>query len=190
MNINKDWLEDSSLENGKYLNQCLICRELFTGHKRRTHCKECYNMNPQTLPEYIKPGAFVKLRDGSKARIYATDGADPWTVHGAVLKESNWIAIDWAGVEFKPAEKADYDIIGPWTDKLNCDKLWPLLPPWIKYLAMDANNEWYSYSLKPYAGLSSNWFHNSLECSVCYVPKDYAPIYSGDWKDSLVERPQ
>jgi len=24
----------------------------------------------------------------------------------------------------------------------------------------------------------------------CSIPKDYAPIYSGDWKDSLVERPQ
>jgi len=142
-----------------------------------------------TLPEYIKPNTFVKLRDGSKARIYATDGADPWTVHGAVLKESNWIAIDWAGVEFKPAEKADYDIIGPWTDKLNCDKLWPLLPPWIKYLAMDDDSIWNGYSHKPKIGISVYHCTESGH-NYCSIPKEYSPIYSGDWKDSLVERTQ
>ena len=148
-------------------------------------------MNPQTLPEYIKPGAFVKLRDGSKARIYATDGgSSPYNVHGAIWIDDHWDQREWAGYQYTMEPNHNRDIIGQWIDKPNCDKLWPLLPPWIKYLAMDANNEWYSYSLKPYQWQGGNWFHNSLECSVCYVPKDYAPIYSGDWKDSLVERTQ
>jgi len=148
-------------------------------------------MNPPTLPEYIKPNTFVKLRDGSKARIYATDGGPkPYNVHGAIWQETHWNPREWAGCQYTIEPNHYRDIIGPWIDKPNCDKLWPLLPPWIKYLAMDANNEWYSYSLKPYQWQGGNWFHNSLECSVCYVPKDYAPIYSGDWKDSLVERPK
>ena len=36
------------------------------------------------IPDYITPGAIVRLRDGSKARIYATDGGSPWNVHGAL----------------------------------------------------------------------------------------------------------
>jgi len=145
-------------------------------------------MNPPTLPEYIKPGTFVKLRDGSKGEIYSINNALPYPIHGRTL--SNMRAATWTNNLYiwASAEESQQDIIGPWIDKPDCSALWPLLPPWIKYLAMDANNEWYSYSLKPYQG--GNWFHDSLECSVCYVPKDYAPIYSGDWKDSLVERPQ
>lgn len=37
----KDWTEDAAHENGNYKNICLICKELFTGHKRRMICKEC-----------------------------------------------------------------------------------------------------------------------------------------------------
>jgi len=92
-------------------------------------------------------------------------------------------------VEFKPAEKADYDIIGPWTDKLNCDKLWPLLPPWIKYLAMDDDSIWNGYSHKPKIGISVYHCTESGH-NYCSIPKEYSPIYSGDWKDSLVERTQ
>ena len=193
MNINKDWIEDPSLENGKYLNQCLSCRELFIGHKRRVYCKECNNMNPQTIPDYIKPGAFVKLRDGSKARIYAVDGTGYNTVHGAATVKEDYQAMNWnkhGNYQFGIVDSV-YDIIGPWIDKPDCSNLWPLLPPWIKWLAMRDTGEWRGYTYKPV--MKSAYWDGSVPDSWKWyitIPKDYAPIYSGDWKDSLVERPQ
>ena len=145
-------------------------------------------MNPQTLPEYVKPGAFVKLRDESKARIYATDGGpSPYNVHGAIWIDNHWNQREWADCQYTMEPNHDRDIIGPWTDKPNCDKLWPLLPPWIKYLAQDYNGDWYASLDKP--ELKENYW---LACpgKFIVIPKEYAPIYSGDWKDSLVERTQ
>lgn len=147
-------------------------------------------MNPQTLPEYIKPGSFVKLRDGSKARIYATDGGPkPYNVHGAIWQETHWNPREWAGCQYTIEPNHYRDIIGPWIDKPNCDKLWPLLPPWIKYLAMDKDYGWFAYTLKPSLGDFHAW--NVIGNEYYFkIPSEHVPIYSGDWKDSLVERPE
>ena len=37
----KDWVEDGAEENGRYLNDCIVCGHVFRGHKRRVVCKEC-----------------------------------------------------------------------------------------------------------------------------------------------------
>lgn len=37
----RDWVDDTSLENGNYFNLCVICEESFVGYKRRTVCKVC-----------------------------------------------------------------------------------------------------------------------------------------------------
>jgi len=145
-------------------------------------------MNPQTLPEYIKPGAVVKLRDGSKGEIYSINNALPYPIHGRTL--SNMRAATWTNNLYiwASAEESQQDIIGPWIDKPDCSALWPLLPPWIKYLAMDKNYGWFGYKNKPLQGISS-WHSNGTEDDYCTIPSKYVPIYSGDWKDSLVERP-
>jgi len=147
-------------------------------------------MIPPTLPEYIKPGTFVKLRDGSKGEIYSIDNALPYPIHGRTL--SNMRAATWTNNLYiwASAEESQQDIIGPWIDKPDCSALWPLLPPWIKWLAVNDNNEWCGYHQEPRKNLSGGWLNTHSTIGVCYVPKDYAPIYSGDWKDSLVERPQ
>ena len=145
-------------------------------------------MNPQTLPEYVKPGAFVKLRDGSKARIYATDGGpSPYNVHGAIWIDNHWNQREWADCQYTTEPNHDRDIVGPWIDKPDCTKLWPLLPPWIKYLAQDYNRDWYATLDKP--ELKEKYW-TACPGKFIAIPKKYAPIYSGDWKDSLVERPE
>ena len=143
-------------------------------------------MNPPTLPEYIKPNTFVKLRDGSKARIYAVDGPSPYHVHGAIYQDNYWLQREWCGQYYTIDIGHSRDIIGPWIDKPNCDKLWPLLPPWIKYLAQDYDGNWYASFDKP--ELKERYW-TACSGKFIVIPKDYAPIYSGDWKDSLVERP-
>ncbi len=37
----KNWEEDYPDENGCYQNRCMVCGELFFGHKYRRICKIC-----------------------------------------------------------------------------------------------------------------------------------------------------
>lgn len=46
----RDWPEDFSHENGKYLRVCIFCEGPFTGHKRRVCCKKCASV-PADGPE-------------------------------------------------------------------------------------------------------------------------------------------
>jgi len=141
-------------------------------------------MNPPTLPDYIKPGAVVRVKENDyKYRIYATDCGNTHYVHGAFFVREAW----------RIAAVDPERIVGPWIDKPDCTKLWPLLPPWIKYLAMDSEGKWYGFTGMPHT-IVTKWVctqHTEEQGTTwLYIPKDYAPIYSGDWKDSLVERPQ
>lgn len=40
-NSQKDWTEDSILDNCVYNNFCVYCGCLFIGNKKRVVCKEC-----------------------------------------------------------------------------------------------------------------------------------------------------
>lgn len=37
----RNWQEDYPHENGNYLNECVYCKLIFIGHKRRVVCKLC-----------------------------------------------------------------------------------------------------------------------------------------------------
>lgn len=44
-NYEGNWVEDYSLENGNYINECIICKNGFLGHKNRRLCKVCMPKN-------------------------------------------------------------------------------------------------------------------------------------------------
>ena len=44
----------------------------------------------------IDPKKTYRTRDGREVRIYAVDGALPYSVHGAVKHGDSWISKDWA----------------------------------------------------------------------------------------------
>lgn len=142
------------------------------------------------IPNYIVPGAFVKLRDGRKARIYATDGPSPYNVHGAIRENDNWLQREWRGSQYTPESHHPRDIVGPWIDEPDASKLWPLLPPWIEWLAMDRAGTWYGYECKPLpGGEGSPYFHSPIGTNLV-VPCRYAPTFTGDWSLSLCRRPK
>lgn len=143
-------------------------------------------------PDYIKPGAFVRLRDGSKAEIYSTDNGGSHPVHGRIFKLNGtpWVGICiWTanGRCVGDSYGALFDIIGPWVETSDYSKLWPILPPWIKWLARDANGELFGYLEKP--NLGSTWWCTSCAVRYTWIPHDYRPEPVGDWEDSLQERP-
>lgn len=143
------------------------------------------------IPDYIKPGAFVCLRDGSKAEIYSTDNGGIYPVHGRIFKlngtawADSWTANSRCDGELR---ESPLDIIGPWVERPDYSKLWPILPPWIKWLARDADGELFGYTEKPNLG-STGWCGAYGSCNYIWIPHDYRPEPVGDWKDSLQERP-
>lgn len=63
---------------------------------------------------------------------------------------------------------------------------WSLLPVWAnKWIVMDSDGRWYSYSTKPVCRTSLWGYRDDL----CRIPKEYAPDWHGDWKLSLTEVP-
>ena len=46
----------------------------------------------------IDPKKTYRTRDGREVRIYAVDGGNGWSVHGAVLGEAGWMATIWNAI--------------------------------------------------------------------------------------------
>lgn len=46
----------------------------------------------------FEAGKEYKTRDGSRARIYATDGRGPWPIHGAIFENEGdgWVMNSWS----------------------------------------------------------------------------------------------
>ena len=63
---------------------------------------------------------------------------------------------------------------------------WSLYAKWHMWIAMDADGAWHSYLHKPECARLC--FDND-ESEYQYIPPEYAPTFTGDWKYSLFERP-
>lgn len=141
------------------------------------------------IPDYIKPGAFCRLRDGSKVEIYSTDNGGDYPIHGRAFCQSSGKAYTetWTNEGWALIDEPDFprNIIGPWVEQPDYSKLWPILPPWIKWLARDASGRLFGYTSKPERS-HNTWGNGGAYLS---VPPEYCPEPIGDWEDSLQERP-
>lgn len=151
----------------------------------------------------IEAGKFYKTRNGMKVRIYATDGGrinDPSNpdnfydeaVHGAFFRDGYWYMIYW-GIDgvLSRREMKDFDIVSPWFDPPLVD--WDKFPKHIIALAMNDDGTWRGYLDRP-NGINEKqgvWYLTErpyFRAMFEIKPADY-PIFSGDWRDSLVIRP-
>lgn len=76
----------------------------------------------------IEAGKFYKTRYGMKVRVYATDGAHTFPIHGAVyLKyEDKWESHIWKeSGAFDGETPNDYDIVSEWDDDHPAEN-WPV----------------------------------------------------------------
>lgn len=67
----------------------------------------------------IEAGKLYRTRSGHIARVYATDGVDPYPVHGAIAQsESVWEMHVWTGCgRFNLNNKSSYlDIVAEWEE--------------------------------------------------------------------------
>lgn len=64
---------------------------------------------------------------------------------------------------------------------------WSVMPAWAKWVAMDNGGIWCWYTDEP----SINDRHYVVDNGIYgTIPREHAPTYTGDWKNSLVGRPE
>jgi len=70
----------------------------------------------------IEVGKLYKTRCGDKVRIYATDGAGSWPIHGAALESEGWCDESWSSLgssSFKHSfnhKKMGREIVSEWEE--------------------------------------------------------------------------
>jgi len=135
----------------------------------------------------IEVGKYYRTRDGRKARIYAVDGREGSNIHGAVLNEIGWETSTWAITGQWVSGKTSRDLISEWTDRPEVD--WSAMPRWAEWVAMDKDGEWTFFSAKPSMDIGC-WWSDGDVTYLAEIPPSYAPKWDGDWRDSLVRRPE
>lgn len=137
-------------------------------------------------PDWIKPGAMCRTRDGRKVRIYAVDGYYR-PVHGAVLEgKDTWSTCQWFGDgNLFMLEQNNLDLIGPWVEKPIVD--WSKMPAWAETVAYDPPADCWRWFDHTPTELKDGWRSNGLSGR---IPPEYTPTFTGNWQDSLVERPK
>lgn len=131
----------------------------------------------------IEVGKFYRTRDGHKVRIYATDGASPYPIHGAILNTNGWSMSMWIadGIHHR-GDTSFYDLVAEWIAKPE----WPGVAVWHNWVARDKDGRWFAYVDRPDIRGSERWMPNGDYDS---IPPAYAPKWTGDWRESLIERP-
>lgn len=131
----------------------------------------------------IKPGKW-KMRNGECAVVEFISAANSMYVAIGYIEASRSI-LTWTrdGKEWAHSDSPK-DLIEPWTNKPVVN--WAAMPAWAKWVAMDEDGHWWWFDKKP-RELSTWWEEDGGYCG--RIPVSHVPSFTGDWRDSLVERP-
>jgi len=137
-----------------------------------------------TQPLNLAVGQLWELRNGWKGRIESTRRA--WSVLVLVECPSGYqdvVSLTKEGQVFgNPIHP--YDLIRPWVDRPVVN--WSALPKWYQAVAQVSDGVWFAFRDKPERTVFG-WVGAGESI---LIPPDYAPHFTGDWRDSLVERPK
>lgn len=129
-------------------------------------------------------GKWYRTRDGRKVRCITTEGHPKWPV-SFVNPGISYVTVMPDGKEWESGE-SEGDILGPWIDKPVVEVDWAAMPAWAHFVAMDSDGEWLWFSGNHPTYLKEGWWPNGEHGR---IPPSCVPTFTGDWKDSLVERP-
>lgn len=130
----------------------------------------------------IERDKFYKTRRGKKVRVICVDAPGFLPVI-AIGERGELFTFGKDGKFYKDDKESSCDLISEWTDKPVIDRA--ILPAWAnKAIAMDPNGEWYSCSAVPVMRYFE-WRVRPGE-ELIKIPTDFAPAWTGDWKESLV----
>lgn len=125
-----------------------------------------------------------KTRDGRKA-VVAAENPNAQSSHRFV----GWVetfCVSWTerGTWSAAGNEVGIDLISPWTDPVPWD--WSTTPPWINWIAMDADGAWWMYQNEP-EFRNVSW--SGKGCTSHRVPPSHAPKWTGDFSKSKTMRP-
>lgn len=102
----------------------------------------------------ITPGLWT-CRDGTMARVYATDGSDHYPIHGAINNAAigspaQWEVQTWrSDGRFYDNSECKYDLISPYDWRQQLAPIWAVLDSYIKWLSMDKDGRWFGWTSEP-----------------------------------------
>lgn len=128
----------------------------------------------------VKSGVYYVTREGFKCQCVFVG------IRDAIFEFENG---DMMCRNKKGRLSEDYfsvgDIVEEWKEAPIVD--WSLYAKWHKWMAKDKDDCWFVFWSKPYAGHTR---YASNDGMYEQIPSEYSPQFTGDWKDSLIERPQ
>jgi len=130
----------------------------------------------------IEKGKFYKSRDGRKYEILETDAID-MPIVAYRCDDGHILSLHRNGSVFDDKSLSIFDLIAEWTDPVEIP--WSDYPTWCKLVAMDKDGRWFGYSDKPTQSCAI-W---SGDAVVKIHPDYYPKNFTGDWTESLFERP-
>lgn len=137
----------------------------------------------------IEAGKYYRTRSGRKALVLSTEGGgNDFSVYASIVLHTGKLNQPdcWRndGLYVNADTPNGNDLVSEWVDKPVVD--WSKMAAWHRWVAMDEDGNWYAYASLPELALIT-WRSYSFEYQ--RIPPNYSPAFSGDWKDSLVERP-
>lgn len=154
----------------------------------RLFCEHCTNGKTNTMT--IQTGKQYKTRDGNRVTIYRTDAKGPYSVHGCI--HHTHVPLDvvdiWSsdGKYNNLGGDRPLDIIAEWSEPVTFD--WRQVPLCCNWIAMDSNGLWYAFDNKPNTA-ANHWTGSKCEYCITIHRYHYPKNFTGDWKDSLMQRP-
>lgn len=134
------------------------------------------------MSKEIKPGLWRMKNDRCAVVEFksASTNTHPWIGYDKETREM----LIWSnkGEAWSTGENEE-NLVEPWCDKPIVN--WPALPDWAEYVAMNDNNVWLWFAVKPIVG-RFHWYDGGMHG---VIPKEFQPSFTGDWKASLVKRP-
>lgn len=142
-------------------------------------------------PLTFTAGQHYTTRDGREARVYATDGAPNCgsTIHGAIMRGGNWEPAEWGadGNYYVLTTNHPFDLISPWIEKPVVN--WAAMPAWHDTVILSGvTGRWVS-GVGLYHANQEGYVAGDTPCQVVIIPDSHAPTYTGDWRNSKVQRP-
>jgi hypothetical protein len=132
----------------------------------------------------IEKGKFYKSRDGQKYEILKTDAIDiPIVAYRC--DGGHILSLHRNGCVFDDKSLSIFDLIAEWTEPVEIP--WSDYPTWCKFVAMDVDGRWFGFTSLPIKKRGEAWYSTDV---IVYIPPDYTPRnFTGDWTESLFERP-
>jgi hypothetical protein len=132
----------------------------------------------------IERGKFYRSRDGRKWEVLTTERRHERSV--VCMSGAEVSLLHQNGCYYTDKLISNYDLIEEWTEPVIIP--WDDYPKWCRWVAMDSGGEWNGYEERPLQE-KDYWDYEGFGILIPIHPDYYPKNFTGDWTESLFERP-